>query len=72
MGGILALAGGLDERDGLLVAGGVTAGIGVVAILPGVYLITTSGSEAEVRADRGAGAGRRMVGAPGLGVLGSL
>src|SRR5690606_10836396 len=72
MGGFLALMGGLSERDGLLVAGGVTAGIGVVAIVPGVYLIATSGSEAEVRSDRDAGAGRRLLGAPGLGVAGSL
>jgi hypothetical protein len=53
MGGFLALAGGLAERDGLLVAGAVTAGIGLIAIGPGVYLIATSGSKAEVRDRQG-------------------
>ena len=53
MGGFLALAGGLADRDGLLVAGAITAGIGLVAIGPGIYLIATSGSKTEVRDRQG-------------------
>jgi hypothetical protein len=52
MGGFLALAGGVSDRDGLVLGGAITAGIGLVAIGPGVWLIVTSGSEAEVRSDR--------------------
>lgn len=48
IGGMLALAGGVSERSGLVTAGAVTAGIGLVAIGPGVYLIATSGSRAEI------------------------
>jgi hypothetical protein len=51
IGGFLALMGGLADRDGLVWAGGITAGIGVIAIAPGVYLIVGSGSKAEVRSD---------------------
>lgn len=53
IGGMLALAGGLADRDGLLVAGGITGGVGLLAVGPGVYLIVGSGSKAEVRTDRG-------------------
>lgn len=53
MGGFLALAGGLADRSGLEIAGAITAGIGVVMIAPGVYLIVSSGSRAEIRTDRG-------------------
>jgi hypothetical protein len=49
MGGFLALAGSLSERDGLLVAGGITSGIGALALAPGVYFLATSGAKAEVR-----------------------
>jgi len=48
IGGMLALAGGASGRDGLVVAGAVTAGIGLVAVAPGVYLIASSGSDAEL------------------------
>jgi hypothetical protein len=48
IGGMLALAGGASGRDGLVVAGAVTAGIGLVAVAPGVYLIASSGSNAEL------------------------
>jgi len=53
MGGFLALAGGLADRSGLKIAGAITAGVGGVMIVPGVYLIVTSGSKTEVRSDRG-------------------
>jgi hypothetical protein len=53
IGGFLALAGGLAEKDGLLIAGAITGGIGLVAVAPGVYLIATSGSKAEVRSNQG-------------------
>lgn len=48
IGGFLALMGGVSERSGLTTAGAVTAGVGAVAIVPGVYLIATSGSRAEI------------------------
>ncbi len=51
MGGFLALFGAMGDRDGLVVAGAITAGIGVVAIAPGVWLIVGSGSDVEVSAD---------------------
>ena len=51
IGGMLALAGGLSERDGLLIGGAVTGGIGLVAVAPGVYLLATSGAKAEVLSD---------------------
>jgi hypothetical protein len=53
MGGFLALAGGLSDRSGLKIAGGITAGVGGVMIVPGVYLIVTSGSKTELRSERG-------------------
>jgi hypothetical protein len=53
IGGFFALAGGLADRSGLKIAGGITAGVGVVMIAPGVYLMVTSGSKTEVRSDRG-------------------
>jgi hypothetical protein len=53
MGGFLALAGGLAERDGLKWAGGITAGIGLAAIGPGVYFLVTSGSRTEIYTERG-------------------
>jgi hypothetical protein len=62
MGGFLALAGGLGERDGLVIAGAITGGIGLVAIGPGVYLLATSGSHAEVRSERGPLAETRGIG----------
>lgn len=65
MGGFLALAGGLSERDGLLIAGGVTAGVGLVAIGPGIWLIASSGSYAEVRSDPPLQARRRSIGIRG-------
>lgn len=69
MGGFLALAGGLAERSGLLVAGATTAGVGVVMLVPGVYIIATSGSKTEVRTDRGIEEARPA--APLLGVGGT-
>lgn len=53
IGGFLALAGGLSDRSGLKTAGGITAGVGVAMMAPGVYLIVTSGSKTEIRSDRG-------------------
>ena len=49
IGGFLALAGGLSGRHGLVTGGAITAGVGLAAVGPGVYLIATSGSKAEVR-----------------------
>jgi hypothetical protein len=51
IGGFLALMGGMGDRDGLVVAGAVTAGIGLVAVGPGVWLIAKSGSSAEVTSE---------------------
>jgi hypothetical protein len=65
IGGFLALGGGLADEKGLLIAGGVTAGIGLVAIAPGVYLMVTSGSKAEVRSAAAAGS-------PGIGLGGTF
>jgi len=48
IGGMLALAGGAADRSGLVTAGAVTAGVGLVAVGPGVWLIVSSGSHAEV------------------------
>lgn len=48
MGGFLALMGGLAERQGLAVAGAVTAGVGLVQLGPGIYLTATSGAKTEV------------------------
>jgi hypothetical protein len=53
MGGFLALAGSLGEHSGMVVAGGITAGIGLVAVAPGVYLIASSGSKTEVLSEHG-------------------
>jgi hypothetical protein len=53
MGGFLALAGGLSERDGLKLGGAITAGVGLAAVPPGIYFIVTGGSKAEVYTDRG-------------------
>jgi hypothetical protein len=53
MGGFLALAGSLGERDGLKWGGAITAGVGLAAVPPGVYFIVTGGSKAEVYTDRG-------------------
>jgi hypothetical protein len=68
MGGFLALAGGLSDRDGLLLGGEITAGIGLVAIGPGVYFIATSGSKTEIYSDRGMEEALRVAPSPGLGV----
>lgn len=48
MGGFLALAGALGEEQGLAIAGATTAGLGLVTLVPGIYLMTTSGSRTEV------------------------
>jgi hypothetical protein len=48
MGGMLALAGGASGREGLVTAGAITAGVGLVAVAPGVWLLVSSGSHAEV------------------------
>jgi len=52
MGGFLSLAGCLSGRDGLLVAGGITAGAGLVALAPGIYMLVSSGGRTEIRSDR--------------------
>jgi hypothetical protein len=70
IGGMLALAGGLSEKSGLTAAGGITAGVGLLAVGPGVYLIATSGSKAEIRSDRPIGDQGAL--APGLGLGGSF
>ena len=57
---------GLADRSGLLVAGGITGGIGLAAVGPGVYLLVTSGSHADVRSD-GVPVESRLE-PPGLGV----
>ncbi len=51
IGGFLALAGGLAERSGLTTAGAVTAGLGAVALVPGIYFLATSGAKTEMRAN---------------------
>ena len=51
MGGMLALAGSVSDRSGLTTAGAITAGIGLVAVGPGVWMIVSSGSHAEVLSD---------------------
>lgn len=53
IGGFLALMGGLSDRSGMVVAGGITAGVGLVAVGPGVYLIVSSGSKTEVLSEHG-------------------
>ncbi|HET7538248.1 MAG TPA: hypothetical protein VFK05_00200 [Polyangiaceae bacterium] len=73
MGGFLALAGGLSERSGLSTAGAITAGTGLVMLVPGVYLIAGSGSKTEVYTDRGLIEARLApTAAPGFAVGGSL
>jgi len=69
MGGFLALAGGLSERSGLSLAGAITAGVGLVMLAPGVYLIATSGSKTEIYTDRGI---QEAGPTPQLGVGGTL
>lgn len=41
----------LNDRSGLVTAGAITAGVGLVAVGPGVWLIVSSGSSAEVLKD---------------------
>jgi hypothetical protein len=53
IGGMLALAGGVSDRSGLLVAGGITAGVGLAVVGPGVYFIATSGARTELRGEGG-------------------
>jgi hypothetical protein len=48
MGGFLALFGGVAEAPGLTIGGAVTAGVGLVQLGPGLYLIMTSGAKTEV------------------------
>jgi len=65
IGGMLALAGGASDRSGLVTAGAITAGIGLVAVGPGVWLIVGSGSRAEVLSEgpsTGAAAAPRWLG----------
>jgi hypothetical protein len=45
------MGGMIRDRDGLVLAGAITAGVGLAAVAPGVWLIVTSGSRAEVQAD---------------------
>jgi hypothetical protein len=66
MGGFLALAGSAGDRDGLVVAGAITAGVGLVAIGPGIWMIAASGSKAEVLSEGGSPvAGPRVFGLGG-------
>jgi len=51
IGGMLALAGSAGDRSGLVTAGAITAGVGLLAVGPGVWLIVSSGSSAEVLND---------------------
>jgi hypothetical protein len=68
MGGMLALAGGVADRSGLLVAGAITAGVGLIAVGPGVYMIVTSGSRTEIRSDRPRASRPFELATPGLGL----
>jgi hypothetical protein len=68
MGGMLALAGGVADRSGLLVAGAITAGVGLIAVGPGVYMIVTSGSRTEIRSDRPHASRPFELATPGLGL----
>jgi hypothetical protein len=52
IGGMLALAGAAADRSGLLLAGGITAGVGLIAVGPGVYFIVSSGANTEIRGER--------------------
>jgi hypothetical protein len=47
-GGFFALLGAAGERSGFVVGGGIAAGVGAVAIAPGVWMIATSGAHADV------------------------
>lgn len=60
--------GGASGRDGLLLGGEITAGIGLVAIGPGVYFIATSGSKTEIYSDRGLEEALRIAPSPSPGV----
>jgi hypothetical protein len=51
IGGFLAIMGSAGDRDGLVLGGAVTAGVGLLAVGPGVWLIAGSGSNAEVLAE---------------------
>jgi hypothetical protein len=70
IGGFLALMGSMADRHGLTVGGAITAGIGLAAIAPGVWLITSSGSKVEILSE-GAPI-PTMAAAPGLGLRGSF
>jgi hypothetical protein len=72
IGGFLALGGALSDRNGLLVAGGVTSTIGLLAIAPGVYLIVSSGSKAELRAAQREVSGVPTFASPHLGLRGEF
>jgi hypothetical protein len=72
IGGFLALAGGLSDRNGLLVAGGITSGVGLVAIAPGIYMLVNSGSKAEVRSDGGVLETSRNLRSPELQLSGAF
>jgi hypothetical protein len=65
---MLALAGGVADRSGLLWAGGITAGVGLIAVGPGVYMIVTSGSRTEVHSDRARASRPFELATPGLGL----
>jgi hypothetical protein len=71
MGGMLALAGSVGDKSGLVLAGGITAGIGLIAVGPGVYMIVTSGSRTEIHGDRAFGTQPWNVATPGLGFTGT-
>ncbi|HEX6274887.1 MAG TPA: hypothetical protein VFZ53_17715 [Polyangiaceae bacterium] len=50
IGGFLSLFGAMAERDGLIIGGAVTAGVGAIAIVPGIWLIGSSGPRVDVLA----------------------
>jgi hypothetical protein len=74
IGGMLALAGSMADRDGLVTAGAITGGIGLAAVGPGIYLIATSGSRTEIRTEGGVllEARRQRLESPTLGLHGSF
>ncbi len=72
IGGMLAMTGALADRSGLLIAGGITGGIGLAAVGPGVYVLVTSGSKTELRSDGSAVESRLEAPAPGLGLGGQF
>jgi len=47
-GGFFALFGALADSSGMTIGGGIAAGVGAVAIVPGVWMISTSGAHADV------------------------